>query len=50
MEYCQTYYSANKLEVVQVLRVDTRRRIDLEGIVIMSGIFEETVEGIKHFV
>ena len=49
MEDSQTQASTYKLEVVQMLGVDARGRIDLEGIVIMSGIFKETVEGIEHF-
>jgi hypothetical protein len=49
MEDTQTQAPTNKLEVVQMLGIDARCRIDLEGIVIMSGIFKETVEGIEHF-
>jgi hypothetical protein len=50
MENCQTDYSADELEVVQMLRVDARVGINLEGIVVVSGVFEETVERIEHFV
>lgn len=48
MEDTKTQASSNKFEVIQVLRVDTRRRINLEGIVIVRGVLEETVEGVKH--
>jgi hypothetical protein len=48
MEDTQTQAPTDKLEVVQMLGVDTRGGIDLEGIVIMGGIFEKTVEGIEH--
>ena len=33
-----------------MLGIDARVRIDLESIIIMSGVFEEAIEGIKHFV
>lgn len=41
---------ANELEVVEMLRVDPRVGINLQGIIIVRGVFEETVEGIEHFV
>jgi hypothetical protein len=50
MENRKTDYSANELEVVQMLGVDARVGINLQGIVVVSGVFEETVEGIEHFV
>ena len=49
MEDSQTQASTNKLEVVQMLGVDARGRIDLKGIVVMGWVFKETVEGIEHF-
>lgn len=50
MEDRQTNDTANKLEVVQMLWINAGMRIGLQGIIIVSGIFEETVEGIEHFV
>lgn len=50
MEDGQTDYPPNELEVVKMLRVDPRVRVDLEGIIVVSGVFEETIEGIEHFV
>jgi hypothetical protein len=39
----------NELEVVEMLRIDARVRVDLEGIVVVGGVFKETVEGVEHF-
>lgn len=49
MEDGQADHTTNKLEVVQVLRVHARVRINLQGIIIVGGVFEETVEGVEHF-
>lgn len=50
MEDSQTDHTADELEVVEMLGVNTRVRINLQGIIIVGGVFEETVEGIEHFV
>lgn len=50
MEDGQTNNPANKLEVIQVLWVNAGVRIDLQSIVIVCGILEQTIEGIEHFV
>lgn len=50
MEDRQANHTANKFEVVQMLWINAGMRIGLQGIIIMSGIFEETVERIEHFV
>lgn len=50
VEDCQADNSANELEVIEVLWVDTRVGINLQGIIIVGGVFEETVEGVEHFV
>lgn len=50
MENRQTDYSADELEVVQMLWVDARVGINLESVVVVGGVFEETVEGVEHFV
>jgi hypothetical protein len=33
-----------------MFRIDARVRIDLKGIIIVSGVFKQTIEGIEHFV
>jgi hypothetical protein len=47
MENGKTQASSDELEVVEMLRVDARVRIDLECVVIVSGVLEEAVEGIE---
>lgn len=49
MEDSQTHNATNELEVVQMLWVHAGVRIDLQGIIIVGGVFEKTVEGVKHF-
>ena len=39
---------SNESEILQVLRVDSRVRIDLQGIVIATGILQQSIHGIKH--
>lgn len=46
----QTNDTADKLEVVQMFRINAGVRIDLQGVIIVGGVFEETVERIEHFV
>jgi len=46
----QTNNTSNELEIVQVLRVDAGMRIDLEGVVVVRRVFEQTVERVKHLV
>lgn len=50
MKNSQTDHTADELEVIEVLGVNARVRINLQGIIIVGGIFEQTVEGIEHFV
>ena len=49
MEDGQADYSSDEFEVVQMLRVDARVRIDLQGIVVVSRVLKKAVERIKHF-
>ena len=42
--------SADKLEIVQVIGIDVRRRIDLKAVVVFVGVLEQTVHRIKDFV
>lgn len=50
MEDSQADYPADKFEVVEVFRIDARVRIDLKGVIVVSRVFEQTVERIEHFV
>jgi hypothetical protein len=40
MEYPKTETSSDELEVVQMLWVDTRSRVDLKGIVVVGRVLE----------
>jgi hypothetical protein len=42
--------TTDELEVIEMLGVDTRVRINLKGIIIVGGVFEKAVEGVEHFV
>ena len=46
MEDGEAQAAADELEVVQVLGVDARCGVDLEGVVVVRGVFEEAVEGL----
>lgn len=48
VEDTETQAAADKLEVVQVLGVDTGCRVDLERVVVVGGVLEETVKGVEH--
>ena len=50
VEDSQTNHSADELEVIEVFGVHARVGINLQGIIIVGRIFEETVERIEHFV
>ena len=50
VEDTKTQAATNELEVVEMLRIDSRGWIDLKGIVVVCGIFEEAVERIEHLV
>jgi hypothetical protein len=50
MEDGETNNTSNELEVVQMFRVDTGVRIDLECVVVVRGVFEEAVKGVEHLV
>lgn len=50
MEDCKANDTADELEVTQMLWVDSRMRVDLKGVVVVCGVLEKTVEGVKHFV
>ena len=50
MKDCEPEASANKLEVAQMIRIDARGGIDLERVIIMGGIFKETIAWIEDLV
>jgi hypothetical protein len=50
VEYTEAEAAADELEVVEMLRIDTRSRVNLEGIVVVRRVLKQTVEGIEHFV
>lgn len=41
---------ADEFEIMEVIRIDVRRRVDLKAVVVLVGVLEQTVHGIKHFV
>lgn len=49
MEDCQTDDTSDEFEVIKMFRVDAGVRVDLKGIVVVSGIFKKTIERIEHF-
>lgn len=49
MEDTQTKTSADELEVVQMLGIDAGSWVDLQGVVVVCGILEQTIEGVEHF-
>ena len=50
VEDSQPHNTPNELKVVQMLWVHAGVRVDLQGIIIVGGVFKETIEGVKHFV
>lgn len=50
VENRQAYDSTNEFEVVEMFGIDSGVRIYLKGVVVVRGVFEETVERIEHFV
>ena len=49
MKNGQAHNSSNKLEIDKMLGVDARMRIDLESVIVMGRVLEQTIERIKHF-
>ena len=50
VEDTETQAAPDEREVVQVLRVDTRRRVDLQRVVVVRRVLEQTVERVEHLV
>ena len=38
----------NEFEVVQVVRVDIRGRVDLKGVVVLVGVLKQAVHWVQH--
>ena len=50
MENGKTNDATDEFKVVEMFRVDTGMWIDLKSVIIVSGVFEQAVERIEHFV
>jgi hypothetical protein len=50
VENGKTDNTSDELEVVQMFRVNAGVRVDLQGVVVVCGVFEKTVERIEHLV
>jgi len=50
VEDSQTNNATNELEVTKMLRVDAGVWVDLESVVVVCRVFEQTVEWVEHFV
>ena len=50
MENGKADTTADKLEIVQVLGINARCGIDLEGIVVLGRVLEQKAEGVVHLV
>jgi hypothetical protein len=50
MENAETETATDKLEVVQMLRVNTRGGVDLQCVVVVRRVLEETIEWVEHLV
>lgn len=48
MENCEANDSADKLEVVEMLWVDARVRVDLQSVVVVRRVFKQAIERVKH--
>lgn len=48
MENRQTNHTPNESKIVQMFRIDPGVRVDLEGVVVVCRIFEQTVKWVKH--
>ena len=50
MEDAETQAATDALEVVLVVGVEAGRRVNLEGVVVVRRVLEQTVEGVEHLV
>lgn len=50
VENGQTDHTTDELEVSKMLRVNSRVRVDLKGVVVVRGVLEQAVERVEHLV
>ena len=50
VEYAEPETAPDELEVVQVLWVYARCRVDLQRVVVMGGVLKQAIEWVKHLV
>ena len=50
MEYCQAKYASNEFEIAEMIGVDAGVRIDLQCVVVMRRVFEQTVTRVEYLV
>lgn len=50
MENTKSNTSTDKLEVVQMFRVDSRVWVDLKRVIVVGRVLEQTVERVEHLV
>jgi len=48
MKNCKTNYTTDEFEIIEMFRIYSGMRIDLKCIIVMSRVFEQTIERIKH--
>jgi len=48
MEYAQTQASTDEFEVIEMFGVHARSGINLKSVVVMGGVFKETIERVEH--
>jgi len=48
MKYAQTQASTDEFEVIEMFGVHARSGIDLKSVIVMGGVFKETIERVKH--
>lgn len=46
----EAYNTPNEFEVAEMLRVDARMGVDLQSVVVVCTVLEQTVEGVEHLV
>lgn len=50
VEDTQSEHTSDKLEIVQVFRVDSRVGVDLQRVVVVRRVLEQAVERVEHLV
>ena len=50
MEDGQSDDASNEFKIIEMFRINARVGVDLQGVVVVGRVFEETVEWIEHLV